>query len=286
VQINFKTDGALVPAIMLTGGASFFCTFAFLYTFLGGGVAGIVAGLVGIGTQLFAYALPLHGLKMFGQRRFFAGTMVIICGMVPALFSILASVGTLQAAAENSKNTVLTAQEQQERQSRTLAQLDRQIDTYTQNAEQGVESDFRTQARKNLNDSQWLLQQKLALIPPLPTPSIDTGRLEALLTTITRAAPSLGNVEQLQRALVVALAVFFDLLPVVGVALLGQEQLPTGAEPTTNVLPEMGWYESTKKAIDDGKINLSIRGVKDFAGKGEPKAKQFIEWFKEQEAAA
>ena len=146
-------------------------------------------------------------------------------------------------------------------------------------------NDEDTQARKNLNDSQWLLQQKLALIPSLTTPRINTGRLEALLRTITRAAPSLRNVEQLQRALVVALAVFFDLLPVV-VALLSQEQLPPEPKPTTGELPEMDWYESTKQTIDDEKINLSIRGVKDFAGKGEPKAKQFIEWFKEQEVAA
>ncbi len=286
MKIKLGTNHVLIVAIALTGGASFACTFAFLYTFLNGGLAGFVAGMVGIGTQLFAYALPLRGFSLLNQRKVFVGPAVLLCGMVPALFSILATVGTLQASAETGKNVFLSDKEHREQQAKALSQLNRQIDTFTLNAEQGVESNYRTQAKQNLNDSQWHLQQKLALLPSLSAPQMNVGKLEALLGTITSAIPSVGTTEQLQRTLVVTLAVFFDLLPVIGMALIARTQPvsepPQRSEPT----PEQDWFKDARAAVEAGEATTSIRSIKALAGVGEPKAKQFIAWLKEQEATA
>lgn len=218
----------MVTGIALLMGASLACNFWFFYSFLDSGVTtqdgfklwGIqlytlpfIAGLVGCGAQLFVYAFVgnLSRIKGFVFKLFLCVVSSLTMGLtVMSTYSTLDSF-LIAKTVENEKSGFIEDQKRALLESRS-----KDMATLSAAANQAVNDKYRSQGKLTADANEQLRKQQQELIESMDVKEVKApSPLDSLIRIF-------GTNQDLKPYFCAWLALMFDLLPILGIAMLGK----------------------------------------------------------------
>lgn len=211
-------------------GASLGCSFWFYYSFFDGATSTphtfvlynvslhtlpVIAGLVGCGAQLFVYAFIGNVSRVNGAIFKLTLTMVSILTMALTIVSTYSTLTSmlLQKETAAANNAYFEEQKRQIIDSRS-----RDIDTLSTAANQAVQDKYRSQGKQNTESNEQLRREQLLLLDQL---SSDT-KTSTKATPIDSLVKIFGDNEKAKNYFCLWIAVMFELLPILGIAMQGK----------------------------------------------------------------
>lgn len=221
---------SLVSGIVLLIGASLGCSFWFYYSFFDGATASphsftiygislhtlpVVAGLVGCGAQLFVYAFIGNVTRVDGVG--FKLVLITVSILTMAL-TIVSTYSTLTSMLLQ-KETAATRNGYFEEQKRQIIESrSRDMDTLSTAANQAVRDRYRSQGKQNAESNEQLRREQLLLLEQLSSDSKSSTKA----TPIDSLVKLFGDNERAKNYFCIWIAVMFELLPILGIAMQGK----------------------------------------------------------------
>lgn len=209
--------------------ASIACTGWFFYSWLGG-IPGLVGASVGCAVQIMAYGFS--GVIVHQANGLLKLILLSLIASALAL-SILSSYATLNgyfSALQEQSNakTALAAQKEQavqaalDQRMQLMQSMSRDVELGSQAANQGLNDKYRTQANqflKNNEATRSALVEQIEKVEALAQSELLTETEEKTASPIDGLSGVLGGQNSAIMVLCIWLALMFDALPIVGIAL-------------------------------------------------------------------
>lgn len=280
-MFKFLRFGPLFIGTILLVSASLGCSFWFFYSFLDAGSSNqmilsvmwfqlpllpVVAGCVGCGAQLFVYSFAANLTHV--KDLFFKGVLILISIMTIGL-SMFSTYSTLISFLENKSHAMSHHEFVSEQRQKIIESRASDMSINSVSAEQAISDKYRTQS-KGLTETNEALRAKQ--LNELSNLSVTSANKASPLDGLVRVV---GNDSIVSTLFCAWLAITFDLLPILGISLLGRlamsdqrEELEpsllshgrTGTKEATNELPNTDTVgtPNKRKDLEDSVADLLV----------------------------
>lgn len=227
-MFKFLRFGPLFVGTILLVSASLGCSFWFFYSFLDAGSSNqmilsvmwfqlpllpVVAGCVGCGAQLFVYSFAANLTHV--RDLLFKGILILISVMTIGL-SMFSTYSTLISFLENKSHAMSHQEFVSEQRQKIIESRASDMSINSVSAEQAISDKYRTQS-KGLTETNEALRAKQ--LNELSNLSVTSANKASPLDGLVRVV---GNDSMVSTLFCAWLAITFDLLPILGISLLGR----------------------------------------------------------------
>jgi hypothetical protein len=229
-MITFLRYGPLTVGTLLLISASLGCSFWFFYSFLYSAEAEqrllsifglelpllpMVAGLVGCGAQLFVYSFAANLVLLKG---FVFKSLLILISTLTIGLSMFSTYSTLVSFLEQKSQEVQATTFIAEQRRALIASRNADIGISSQSAERAVGDNYRTQGSGIVAANEELRKRQLEELSQLQEVS-GIGATASPLDGLVRVV---GDSRSVSALFCAWLAITFDLLPILGISLIGR----------------------------------------------------------------
>lgn len=227
-MFKFLRFGPLFIGTILLVSASLGCSFWFFYSFLDTGSSNqmmlniewfqvpllpVVAGAVGCGAQLFVYSFTANLTHV--KDLLFKAVLILISVMTIGL-SMFSTYSTLISFLENKSNAMSHHEFVSEQRQKIIESRASDMSINSTSAEQAISDKYRTQSKGLTDVNESLREKQLNELSNLSTTAVNKASpLDGLVRVV-------GSDSMVSTLFCAWLAITFDLLPILGISLLGR----------------------------------------------------------------